>query len=338
MTDLTTSYLGKKLRNPLVVSANPLCEKIANIRKMEDAGAAAVVLHSLFEEQLTLEAEYLHRYTMQGTESYPEALDYLPDMTGYNRGPDKYLDHIRMAKQAVNIPIIASLNGVTASGWIHFAKKIEQAGADALELNIYDIPVDPAVSGFHLEERYREMVKAISRSIQIPLAVKLHPNFTAMANFACNLDLAGAKALVLFNRFYQPDFDIETLDVVSDLELSSSQELLLRLHWTAILFGNIRADLAITGGVHTVQDVLKSMMAGARVVLMASSLLKYGIHHLRTLQKELIRWMEEHEYESIGQMQGSMSRFASGEPPAFERVNYMRLLNEHVIENDKYFY
>lgn len=338
MIDITTSYLGMKLKSPLVVSANPLCEKISNIRRMEDAGAAAVVLHSLFEEQLNLEAEYLHRYTSRGKESYAEALDYFPDMGTYNNGPDGYLEHIRKAKEAVDIPIIASLNGITASGWIHFAKKIEHAGADALELNIYDIPADPAVSGSHLEERYREMVKTISRNITIPLAVKLHPHFTAISNVAHNLDLAGAKGLVLFNRFYQPDFDIENLDIVSDMELSSSQELLLRLHWVAIVYGNVRADLAVTGGVHGATDVLKSMMAGARVVLMASCLLKHGIKHLITMHQDMIHWMEEHEYESIRQMQGSMSRIASGEPPAFERVNYMRLLSEHIIDEGKYFY
>ena len=338
MIDLSTTYLGMKLKSPLVVSANPLCEKIPNIRKMEDAGAAAVVLHSLFEEQFNLEAEYLHRYTTHGMESYPEALDYFPDMGSYNSGPDGYLEHIRKAKDAVDIPIIASLNGITPSGWIHFAKKIEHAGADALELNIYDIPVDPAVSGFHLEERYREMVKTISRSITIPLAVKLHPYFTSIANVAHNLDLAGAKALVLFNRFYQPDFDIENLDVVSDLELSSSQELLLRLHWAAILYGNIRADVGITGGVHTSTDIIKSMMAGARVVLIASCILRHGIHHLTTLHQDLIHWMQEHDYESVREMQGSMSRISSDEPAAFERANYMRLLSEHVIDDRKYFY
>jgi dihydroorotate dehydrogenase (fumarate) len=333
MIDLTTKYLGLTLRNPLVVSANPLCESVANIRKMEDAGASAVVLHSLFEEQLSLETEHLHRYITGSQNSYAEALDYFPDMTNYNAGPDRYLDHIRLAKESVEIPIIASLNGVSDSGWIDFARKIEQAGADALELNIYDIPVDPIVSSAKLEQNYKEMVSHVCRTVTLPVTVKLHPFFTAIANVASNLDLAGARGLVLFNRFYQPDFDIVTREVVPRLELSTSQELLVRLHWTAILYGNIRADIAITGGVHSAVDVIKSMMVGARVVLLASALLRHGINFLSKINTEVQLWMEENEYGSIMEMQGSMSRVSCGEPAAFERVNYMRLLSEYMLKS-----
>jgi dihydroorotate dehydrogenase (fumarate) len=315
-----------------MVSANPLCESVANIRKMEDAGAAAVVLHSLFEEQLTLETEHMHRYLTGIDNMHPEALDYFPDMNRYNAGPDRYLDHIRAAKEAVEIPIIASLNGVSDSGWIDFARNIEQAGADALELNIYDLPVDPMISSVRLEQNYKDMVSHVCRTITIPVAVKLHPFFTAIANVASNLDLAGAKGLVLFNRFYQPDFDIVNREVVPRLELSTSQELLLRLHWAAILYGNIRADIAITGGVHNAVDVIKSMMAGARTTLLASVLLRHGINYLSKIHAELLLWMEENEYSSILQMQGSMSRVSSGEPAAFERVNYMRLLSEYMLK------
>lgn len=335
MIDLTTSYLGLQLRTPFVVSANPLCESLVAIRKMEDSGAGAIVLHSLFEEQLTLESENLDRFTNFGTESHPEALDFFPRLQGYNAGPDGYLEHIRKAKEAVAIPIIASLNGVSASGWIEFAREIERAGADALELNIYDIPVNPIIAGTELEKNYRDLVRSVASSIDIPVAVKLHPFFTAIANVAHNMDLAGAKGLVLFNRFYQPDFDIETREIVSHLELSYSYELLLRIHWVAILFGNIRADLAITGGVHTAKDVLKAMMAGAKVAMMASCLLRNGIDYLTKVHTDVSLWMEEHEYASIRQMQGSMSRVACGEPPAFERVNYMRLLSEYTLRLEK---
>jgi dihydroorotate dehydrogenase (fumarate) len=330
--DLTTRYLGFTLKNPLVVSANPLCEKIANIRKMEDSGASAVVLHSLFEEQLSLETEHLHRYITGSNNAYAEALDYFPDMTNYNSGPERYLEHIRKAKESVEIPIIASLNGISDSGWIDFAKRIEEAGADGLELNIYDLPVNPMISSVGLENNYREMVSHVCRAITIPVAVKLHPYFTALANLANNLDLAGAKSLVLFNRFYQPDFDIVNRDVVPHLELSTSQELLLRLHWAAILFGNIRADVAITGGVHSATDVIKAMMSGARAVLLASSILRHGIGYLSKLHSEILLWMEENEYESITQMQGSMSRISCGEPQAFERVNYMRVMSEYMLK------
>jgi dihydroorotate dehydrogenase (fumarate) len=329
--DLSTTYMGLILPNPLVVSASPLCEDIDNIRKMEDAGAAAVVLHSLFEEQIDIESQDLSRQLDYAAESFAEALTYLPDMTGYNRGPEGYLNHLRQAKDAVGIPVIGSLNGTSPGGWVRYAREIEQAGADALELNIYFLPTDLDVSGAEIEERYCDLVRQVKETVRIPVAVKLSPYFSAMANMAQRLDRAGADALVLFNRFYQPDFDLEGLEVVPTLTLSSSQELLLRLHWVAVLYGGVRPDLAVTGGVHTAQDVLKAMMAGASVAMMTSALLKHGIGHLSHVRTELVRWMEEHEYHSIAQMQGSMSRRAAARPLAFERGNYMKVLRSYSL-------
>ena len=330
MVDLSTSYLGLPLRSPLIASASPLCEDISNIRRLEDAGAGAVVLHSLFEEQLTFDSYRLDRSLSQGTESLRESLSYFPDMTTYNLGPDGYLEHIIHAKAAVDIPIIGSLNGVSTGGWIRYAREIERAGADALELNLYYIPTDPEMSGADVERMYVDLVRDVTGSIGIPVAVKLGHAFSAMANLARRIDQAGARALVLFNRFYQPDFDLERLEVVPRLTLSSPYELLLRLHWVAILYGRVQADLAVTGGVHTAQDVLKAMMAGARVAMMTSALLKHGIELLRVVRANLIGWMEAHEYVSIRQMQGSMSYRSVAEPAEFERANYMKVLRSYV--------
>jgi len=331
MPDLSTTYLGLPLRNPLVASASPLGEDLGNVRRMEDAGAAAVVLPSLFEEQITLESHHLDHYLSHGTESFAESLTYLPDMQRYNLGPDGYLEHVRRAKEAVDIPVIGSLNGVSAGGWISYAKRIQEAGADALELNVYYIPTDPEMTGAQVEQRYVELARQVKAAVTIPVAVKLGHAFSAMANMARQLDEAGADALVLFNRFYQPDFDLEALDVTPHLTLSSSYEVLLRLHWVAILHGHVRADLAVTGGVHTAQDVLKAMMAGARVAMMTSALLKHGIELLRVVRANLTAWMEAHEYASIRQMQGSMSYRSVTDPTAFERANYMRVLSSYVL-------
>jgi dihydroorotate dehydrogenase (fumarate) len=331
MTDLSTTYLGLKLKNPLVVSPSPLCEEIGNLRRMEDAGAAAVVLHSLFEEQITLESRELDRSLSAGTESFAESLTYFPDMTSYNLGPEGYLEHIRKAKAAVSIPIIGSLNGVSTGGWIDYAKKIEEAGADALELNIFHIPTDPEMEGGQVERMYCDLAVQVKASVRIPLAVKLSLYFSSMVNMARRLDQAGVDALVLFNRFYQPDFDLENLEVVPNLILSSSYEFLLRLHWVAIIYRHVRADLAVTGGVHTALDVLKAMMAGARVAMMTSALLKHGIEHLAKVRQDLAAWMEEHEYESIGQMQGSMSQQSVSDPAAFLRANYVRVLSSYAL-------
>ncbi|MEK6717647.1 MAG: dihydroorotate dehydrogenase-like protein [candidate division NC10 bacterium] len=331
MTDLSTTYLGLTLKNPLVVSASPLSEDVANIRRMEDAGAAAVVLHSLFEEQISLESHELDRYLSYGTESFAESLTYFPEMRTYNLGPEGYLEHVRRAKAAVKIPVIGSLNGVSTGGWIKYARKIQEAGADALELNLYFIPTDPKMTGAQVEQMYVDLVRDVKASVGIPVAVKLNHFFSAMANMAQCLDESGADALVLFNRFYQPDFDLENLEVVHSLTLSSSYEVLLRLHWVAILYGHIRADLAITGGIHTAQDVLKAMMAGARVAMMTSALLKHGIDHLARVRADVVAWMEEHEYTSIRQMQGSMSYRSVANPSAFERANYMKVLSSYAL-------
>ena len=332
MVDLSTTYLGLTLKNPLVVSPSPLCEKIDNIRRMEDAGASAVVLPSLFEEQISLESHHLDRYLSHGTESFAESLTYFPDMVDYNLGPDGYLEHIRRAKFVVDIPIIGSLNGSSTGGWISYAKKIEEAGADALELNTYYIPTDPELTGAQVEQMYLDLVRDVKASVRIPVAIKLSPNFSAIPNMARRLDQAGADALVMFNRFYQPDFDLENLEVVPSLILSGSYELLVRLTWVAIVYGHIRADLAITGGVHTALDVLKAMMVGAQVAMMTSALLKNGIGHLARVLADLLTWMEEHEYESIRQMQGSMSHRSVADPAAFERGNYMKVLSSYELK------
>lgn len=329
--DLSTSYLGLKLKNPLVASSSPLCEDIGNIRRMEDSGAAAVVLHSLFEEQIEIDSQELDRAISAGEVRGPEAMTSFPDVGRFRLGPEGYLEHIRKAKQAVSMPVIASLNGTSVGGWTGYAKEMQQAGADALELNIYYVPVDPELTGEQVEQKYVELVKAVKASISIPVAVKLGPYFSSPANMAKKMVDAGADGLVLFNRFYQPDYDLEALEVVPNLMLSSQYELLLRLHWVAVLYGAVKADMAITGGVHTATDVVKSMMAGARVAMMTSALLKRGISHLDTVQTELLQWLHDHEYDSIRQMQGSMSRNAVPQPSAFERANYMKVLSSYAM-------
>ena len=327
--DLSTNYLGLKLKNPLVASASPLCEDLGNVRRIEDSGASAVVLHSLFEEQIEIESDELDRFITEGSDLSPEATTHFPELTQRVMGPEQYLTHIVKCKQAVNIPIIASINGTTKGGWLGYAKEMQQAGADALELNIYYIAVDPDVPGERVEQQYVELVKAVKAEVRIPVAVKLGPYFSSMANMAKKLDAAGADGLVLFNRFYQPDFDLESLEVVPNLILSNSHELLLRLHWIAVIYGSVKADLALTGGVHSATDVVKSMMAGARVAMMTSAMLKRGISFIDTIQTELLVWMGEHEYDSIRQMQGSMSRNAVPQPGAFERANYMKVLSSY---------
>jgi dihydroorotate dehydrogenase (fumarate) len=329
MIDLTTSYLGLTLNNPVVASASPLCESLDSIRRLEDHGIAAVVLLSLFEEQLTLESEALDADLSRGAESFAESLNYFPDLTTYNLGPDRYLELIRKAKASVAVPIIGSLNGVSRGGWIRYAREIEQAGADAIELNIYSIATDPQLTADQVEHGYAELVAAVKQSVRIPVAVKLSPFFSAPANAAKRLDAAGADALVLFNRFYQPDLDVESLEVVPSLTLSQPEELLLRLHWVAIIFDHVQADLAITGGVHSARDVLKAMMAGARVAMITSALLCNGVEHLDAVLRDLLSWMEEHEYESIRQMCGSMSQRNVPDPAAFQRSNYVRVLSSY---------
>lgn len=327
--DLSTSYMGLNLKNPLVVSSAPLCEDVDNIRRMEEADAAAVVLHSLFEEQITLESHDLDRYLTQGTESFAEALTYFPELGEYKLGPDEYLEHIHRAKDAVDIPVLGSLNGVSTGGWIKYAKTIEEAGADGLELNIYYIPTNPDMTSKQIEEMYADLVRDVKTSVSIPMAIKLSPYFSSTPNLARNLDQAGASALVLFNRFYQPDLDIENLEVVPNLVLSTSEELRLRLRWVAILYGQIKADMAVTGGVHTAVDVLKTMLVGARAVMMTSALLKNGLQYLKKVRNDLVSWMERHEYESVRQIQGTMSQQSVAESAAFERANYMKSLHSY---------
>ena len=332
MTDLTTEYLGLKLASPLVAGASPLCEDLGNLRRLEDAGAAAVVLHSLFEEQLTRESDLLDRALSAGTDSHAEALSYFPDLQSYNLGPEGYLEHIHKAKAALGIPVIASLNGVSTGGWVEYARKMQQAGADALELNVYFIPTDAHLTGAAVEQQYCDLVRDVRAAIRIPLAVKVGHQFTAFANMARHLEESGADALVLFNRFYQPDLDVENLEVKSALSLSQPYELLLRLHWVAVLFGRLRLDLAVTGGVHEAREVLKAMMAGANVAMMTSALLRRGIPHLTAVRRDLVAWMDEHEYESIRQMRGSLSQRSTANPEAYERANYVNVLSSYALK------
>lgn len=327
--DLSTRYLGLPLANPVVPSSSPLMRKLDYIKRMEDAGASAIVLHSLFEEEIRYASQQLDHYLNYGTESFAEAITYLPDLPSYSVGPEGYLDYIRKVKSAVHIPVIGSLNGVSTGGWIEYARKIEQAGADALELNMYYVAADPSQTSADVEQMYLDLVREVKSHLRIPVAVKLGHHFTAFAYMAQRLAEAGADGLVLFNRFYQPDFDLENLDVVSDLNLSSSYELRLRLRWVGLLYGRVKADLAVTGGVHTAQDVLKAMMAGANVAMLTSALLEQGPDYIKTILDNLATWMEEHEYESIQQMRGSMSHRNVEQPAAFERANYMRVLRAY---------
>jgi dihydroorotate dehydrogenase (fumarate) len=324
--NLTTNYLGMPLKNPIVASSSPLSHNVDSIRRLEDAGAAAVVMYSLFEEQITLDSFYVDYYLNSGTNSYAESLSYFPEMDGYNVSPDEYMNLIRQAKSAVNIPIIGSLNGVSAGGWTDYAALMEEAGADAIELNVYYIPTDGELTGNEIESIYLDILREVKRSVSLPVAIKLSPYFSSTANMAKLLVEEGANGLVMFNRFYQPDIDLETLEVVPRLVLSNSSELRLPLRWVAILYGRLLADLAITTGIHTSQDVLKGLMAGAKVTMMASELLQKGIRRINLILDEMQRWMDEHEYESVAQMIGSMSQRHCAEPAAFERANYMKML------------
>ncbi len=326
MIDLSTTYLGLQLKNPVVASASPISKKLSGIRSLEDAGASAVVMYSLFEEQIVQESLALDHFLNRGSESFAEALTYFPDLDNYNIGPEEYLELIQRAKKTVDIPVIGSLNGMTAGGWTKYARRIEEAGADALELNMYYVPTDLSLSSEEVEKTYLQLVSEVRSQITIPLAVKLSPFFTGLPHFANGIVKAGANSLVLFNRFIQPDLDIETLEVTPQVRLSNSSELRLPLRWIAILYGRIEADLALTSGVHTAQDVLKSMMAGANVTMLTSALLENGVGTIDQILKDMNMWMESFEYSSIRQMQGSMSQQAVAEPAAFERANYMKAL------------
>jgi dihydroorotate dehydrogenase (fumarate) len=331
LIDLATQYMSLVLKNPLVASASPLTESMDNLRRMEDSGIAAVVLPSLFEEQLTLESILIDQDLSRGADEFAEAITYLPNLESYNTGPEGYLDLIHRAKQAVAIPVIASLNGTTPGGWVRYAREMQQAGADALELNLYALETDRRKSSDAVENGYCELVHQVKASLRIPLAVKVSPFFSSMAHMAKRLDDAGADAIVLFNRFYQADFDIESLEPEPHLVLSDPCELPLRLHWVAILYGSIRPSLAITGGVHSAKDVVKCMMAGAQVAMMTSALIQNGVRYPRRILDDLTHWTTEHEYESMEQMRGSMSYRAAPNSGAFERNNYMKMLSSYAL-------
>ncbi len=326
---LETTYLGLKLKSPIVPSSSPLCRQLDTLRQMEEAGAGAVVLNSLFEEEILAERYTLDRYMTTGEESFAEALSYFPQIPMSASPVDRYLDHIRRAKEGLGIPVIASLNGVTPGGWTLYARDIEQAGADALELNIYYIPTDAGKSGAEVEQRYLDILTDVRTNISIPIAVKLNPYFSALPNICQQMADIGANGFALFNRFYQPDLDLELLEVVPNLQLSHSDEMRLPLRWIAILYGKIKADFALTTGIHTAQDVAKGLAAGAQITMMASALLKRGIGHISKVLAELTNWLEENEYESVSQLQGSLSQINCPAPAAFERANYVNVVKSY---------
>ncbi len=324
--DLTTKYLGLELRTPLVVSASPLSEDVDNLKRMEDAGASAIVLYSLFEEQLRQDRLELNQHLEHGTESFAEALTYFPDAEEYHLGPEEYLKHIAAAKKATRIPIIASLNCSSPGGWTDYAKQIQKAGADALELNIYYIPTDPDLPGTEVELNYLDILKAVRANVSIPIAVKLSPFFSNFANMAKRLDQAGANGLVLFNRFYQPDIELESLEVKPNILLSTPMSMRLPLRWIALLHGKVKASLAGTSGIHRASDALKMLMAGADVTMLCSTIIRHGIPQIAMIERDLADWMQEHEYESVSQLKGSLSQKNCAEPAAFERAQYMKAL------------
>jgi dihydroorotate dehydrogenase (fumarate) len=324
--DLTTRYLGLNLRTPLVPSASPLSNEIDGIKRMEDAGASAVVLHSLFEEQVKGELDEVQARLMYGSDSFPEALTYFPKPAEFITGPEEYLNKIRKAKELVRIPIIGSLNGSAIGGWVDYAKKIQQAGADALELNVYFIPTEMDLTSIEIEQTYLDIVKAVRSAVHIPVALKLSPFFSNVSNMVRRLDLLGVNGLVLFNRFYQPDINLDTLEVQTGVNLSTAQDLRLPLRWIAILYGRIKADLAATSGIHTAQDAIKMLMAGASITMLCSVLLKKGVQAIREIETGMCSWLSEHDYQSVNQLQGSMSQKNCSDPAAFERAHYMRAI------------
>ncbi len=329
MVDLSTVYMGLALKNPIVPSASPLSADLDTVKRMEDAGAAAVVLPSLFEEQVEFEAESLAHFLEHGTYSFAEALTYFPPLHEYRRGPEEYVEHIRRCKEAVDIPIIASLNGISPGGWTGYARRFEEAGADAVELNVYFIPTNPHLMSSEVEDLYVRLLGDVKRSVRIPVAMKLSPYFSAMPHMASLLDAEGADALVLFNRFYQPDIDIEKLEVTPNLQLSTPVEMRLPLRWIAILYGRVSCSLALTSGIHSPEDVIKAVMVGADVANVCSVLLKHGVGKIGEMLAGVAAWMEEHEYESVAQMKGSMSQKSCPEPAAFERANYVKVLSSY---------
>ena len=331
MIDFSTKYLGLDLKGPIVVSSTPLSESIDNVRRMEDAGASAIVLTSLFEEQLALESRALDEDLSRGTESFAESLGYLPDLDDYRMTQDVYLEHLRRAKAAVGIPILASLNGATTGGWIRYAKDVEQAGADAIELNTYALATDRGQTSGNLEAQLLELVTAVIGAVKVPVAVKLSRSFTSVPNLVSRLEDVGAKGVVLFNRFYQADFDIEALEVRPTLHFSTPSELLSRLHWAAILYGQMNIDLAITGGVHSAEDVLKGIMAGAGVTMMCSALHIHGIEHIGRVLADLDYWLQKREYSSLWETRGCLSRRSVPDTSPFDRGNYIKTLSSYSL-------
>lgn len=327
--DLSTTYLGLELKNPIIPSAGPLSRSLDSMKRLEAAGASAIVMYSLFEEQIAHETAEMYHYLSYGTESFAEALTYFPELQQYNLGPEEYVEFIHRAKSELHIPVIGSLNGISVGGWIKYAKKIQEAGADALELNIYYIPTDPELRGIDVEDRYLEVLYAVKETVTIPVAVKLSPFFSSMAHMSRRLDRAGANGLVLFNRFYQPDIVLDSLEVTPNVILSTPHALRLPMRWIAILSGNVKANLAATGGIHTAEDVLKMLMVGADVTMMCSALLKNGPEHITAVLEGMERWMTEHEYISVQQLKGSMSQRSIADPSAFERANYMKALHSY---------
>ncbi len=331
MIDFSTQYLGLKLNGPIVVSSTPISESIDNVRRMEDSGASAIVLHSLFEEQLALESKALDDDLSRGTDSFAESLGYLPDLKDYRMTQESYLEHLRRCKETVKIPILASLNGATTGGWVRFAKDMEQAGADAIELNTYALATDKSQTSALLEGQLIELVSAVTGGVKVPVSVKLSRSFTSIPNLVSQLETAGARGVVLFNRFYQPDFDIETLEVRPTLHFSTPAELLPRLHWAAILYGQLNVDLAISGGVHSAEDVLKGIMAGAGVTMMASALHIHGIEHIKRVLADMQYWLEKREYTSLWETRGCLSRRSVPDTSPFDRGNYIKTLSSYSL-------
>lgn len=332
--NIKSKYLGFDLRSPLVASASPLARELDNVKKMEDAGISAVVLNSLYEEEIRVEREALMHHLEYGTESYAEALSYFPEPEVFYAKTDAYLEHIGKCREAVDIPIIASLNGSTLGGWTDFAVKMQEAGASALELNIYSIPTDFEMPGADVEQMVLGIVRAVKSAVSIPVAVKLSPYYSNMAYTAKKLDESGADGLVLFNRFYQPDINLETLETEPNIILSTPQAARLPLRWIGILYGNVEASLAATSGIHYAEDAIKMLLAGADVTMMTSALLKFGIDHVKDVEANLVRWLEENEYESVEQLRGSMSQQKGTDASAFERAQYMRALKTYVVSNN----
>jgi dihydroorotate dehydrogenase (fumarate) len=329
--DLTTTYLGLNLKTPLVPSAcGPLSNSLGAVRALEDAGASAIIMYSLFEEEILHESQELDHYLTYGSYSHAEALNYFPDPKEFEQGPDRYLEHLYKAKRAVGIPVVGSLSGVSSGGWVKLAKQIEETGADALELNIYYVPTDLDLPGIEVEQMYINVLQDVKRTVKIPVAIKLGAFFSNMAHMAKRLANAGAAGLVLFNRFYQPDIDLEQMEVVPNVLLSTPQAMRLPLRWIAILYGRLQVSLAATSGIHSGEDVIKMLMAGADVTMLCSTLLKNGLGQMRQIEKEMVQWMEEHEYKSVEQMKGRMSHRSRQHPSAFERANYIKALKSYV--------